>query len=642
MDPDSEWLESDGLGGYASGTVGGIRTRRYHGLLLTATTPPTGRVMLVNGIEAWVEMASGCYALSSQRYAPGVTHPDGITRLSSFTHRPWPSWTFTLADDVAIEQEIFVDRDGGDTVLRWRTNGPLRDPRQGATLHVRPLISGRDYHGLHRENAAFDFSPTMRGSNVAWRPYRDLPAIGAITNGTYRHEPQWYRNFLYSEEQARGLDHIEDLASPGAFAFDLLMGDAILILRAGDAVSARPAPLATRLAAAEGRRRSALPDLDRAADAYLVDRGAGRTIIAGFPWFTDWGRDTFISMRGLAIASGRLDDAEAILRAWSGVVSEGMLPNVFPDRGAVPEYNAVDASLWFCIAVHDFLQAAAAAGRPVAPPTMTRLRDAVGAIVEGYVRGTRFNIGMDRDGLVQAGQPGVQLTWMDAKVDDWVVTPRIGKPVEIQALWINALHIAAAWWPDNRAIAERARTAFAARFPDPASGGLIDVVDADHVPGRVDASIRPNQIFAVGGLPLAVVEGALARSIIDLVERRLLTPIGLRSLDPADPHYIGQYGGDRHARDGAYHQGTVWPFLLGPFVEAWVRTHGNDTTARAEAAARFLPPLRAHLETAGLGHVSEIADGDPPHTPRGCPFQAWSVGELIRCERVILSKRAGA
>jgi predicted glycogen debranching enzyme len=639
MDSDAEWLESDGLGGYASGTVSGIRTRRYHGLLLTAATPPTGRVMLVNGIEAWIDTPAGRFALTSQYYAPGVTHPDGSSRIASFRHRPWPSWTFALPDGATIGQEIFVDRDGGDTVLRWQASGPPGDLPHAATLHVRPLVSGRDYHSLHRENPVFDFAASVRGRNVAWRPYHDLPAIGAISNGAYRHAPQWYRNFLYCEEQARGLDHIEDLASPGEFVFDLQSDDAVLVLRAGDAISARAAPLAHRLARAEQERRAALPGLAQSADGYLVDRGSGRTIIAGFPWFTDWGRDTFIAMRGLAIAGQRLDDAEAILTAWSGVVSEGMLPNVFPDHGDVPQYNAVDASLWFCIAVHEFLQAAAAAARPVAPSTVTRLRDAVGSILAGYERGTRFNIGMDRDGLVRAGQPGVQLTWMDAKVDDWVVTPRIGKPVEIQALWINALQVAAAWWPDKRALAEQARTAFAARFADPASGGLFDVVDADHVPGKVDARIRPNQIFAVGGLPIAVVQGPLARSVVDLVESRLLTPVGLRSLDPADPGYVGRYGGDRRARDGAYHQGTVWPFLIGPFIEAWVRTHGADSSARAQAAARFLPPLREHLESAGLGHVSEIADGDAPHTPHGCPFQAWSMGELIRCERMILAKR---
>ena len=544
-------------------------------------------------------------------------------------------------DGATIEQEIFVDRDGGDTVLRWRASGVP----EGSRLQVRPLISGRDYHSLHRENGAFDFAPTVRGRNVAWRPYPDLPAIGAITNGSYRHDPQWYRNFLYREEQARGLDHIEDLASPGAFAFDLQAGDAVLILRAGDAVAARAAALAERLASAERARRAALPSLDLAADAYLVDRGAGRTIIAGFPWFTDWGRDTFIAMRGLAIATGRLDDAEAILTAWSGVVSEGMLPNVFPDRGEVPEYNAVDASLWFCIAVHDFLQAAAAAGRPVSHPVAGRLRDAVGAILAGYERGTRFGIGIDARRAARApAQPGVQLTWMDAKVDDWVVTPRIGKPVEIQALWINAL-IAAAWRPDKRPRSlprpgPRVRRALLE------SRGRLPARRRRRRPrprhGR--RALRPNQIFAVGGLPFAAARrrrGARDRRRASNAAAHAARP-ALARTRPTRPT-SATTGATARERDAAYHQGTVWPWLIGPFVDAWLRVHGDDRRRRAPRPRHASCRRSARTcDAAGLGHVSEIADGEPPHTPGGCPFQAWSVGELMRCERAILSKRAGA
>ena len=631
-DPEAEWLEADGLGGFASGTVSGARTRRYHALLLTATNPPTGRIVLVNGFEAWIERASGRRSLTRQRYAPDVMS-GGDAAPATFSHAPWPRWEFRLDDGSMVTQEIVVDRVGCETVLRWRHRGGGEDCRFSARL----LLSGRDYHGLHRENDRFDFDAEVQGGNVCWRPYHGLPAIAALTNGRYEHAPEWYRNVLYTEERDRGLDCIEDLASPGVFTWDLQAenDEAVLVLRAGDGLAVAARGHAARITVAEQAARAGLGTrLARAADAYLVDRGDGRTVLAGFPWFTDWGRDTFIAMRGLTLANPRLDDAAKILLAWSEAVSEGMLPNRFPDAGDRPEYNAVDASLWFVVAAHDFC---AARGAGLEPGLRDRLRGAVESILAGYRQGTRYRIGMAADGLIAAGGPGVQLTWMDAKVGERVITPRIGKPVEVQALWINALRIAATWSPGWGELAERAQASFIARFPNPASGGLFDVVDADHAPGATDAKLRPNQILAVGGLPFPLLEGAAARRVVDLVEATLLTPIGLRSLAPDDPHYRPHYRGGPLERDSAYHQGTVWPWLIGPFVEAWLRVRGDTEAARTEARGRFLPPLVAHLETAGLGHVSEIADGDPPHRPGGCPFQAWSLGELIRIERLLAS-----
>lgn len=400
-----------------------------------------------------------------------------------------------------------------------------------------------------------------------------------------------------------------------------------------DAPTTNPAAaLATQLAHTEHQRRSALGSrLERSADAYVVARNEGRTILAGFPWFTDWGRDTFIAMRGLLIATGRLDEAAAILLEWSGTLSEGMLPNRFPDYGDTPEYNSVDASLWFVIAVHDYLSTNHAKA-----DTRTRLQQAVETILKGYTNGTRFNIKASADdGLLDAGVPGVQLTWMDAKVGDWVVTPRIGKPVEVQALWINALRIAATWNPGWQPSAERALQAFHERFTDPSTQALVDNVDVDFVKGTVDRSIRPNQILAVGGVPFPLLDDAQARAVLDQVEAQLLTPLGLRTLAPSDPAYRGHYGGSPLERDGAYHQGTVWPWLLGPFVEAWLRVHGAEPDAEAQAKVRFLDPLYAHLDHAGLDHLSEIADGDAPHTPAGTPFQAWSLGELLRIETLL-------
>lgn len=622
---DAEWLEADGLGGFASGTVDGIRTRRYHALLLSAATPPTGRVVLVNDIEVRVETDAGSAALSAQRYDPDTVCPNDAICSTSFDVTPWPHWKFAVGDGTVIEQEVFVARDSGETVLRWRRLAGSG----GCRLVVRPLLSGRDYHALHRVNSLFNFTPIVSGGNVAWRPYPDLPAITALTNGDYTHQPVWYYNFLYSVERDRGLDHIEDLASPGAFTWDLSVGDAVLILRSGDGLVGRAAPYAMQLAEAELLRRDRNSDvLSLPAESYLVDRGHGRTLLAGFPWFTDWGRDTFIAMRGLVITTSRLADAEAILVEWAHTVNEGMLPNRFPDGGAA-EYNSVDASLWFIIAVHDFLAAAETNSYHRRLDTIAVLRGAVLAILEGYARGTRYGIRLTGDGLLAAGVPGVQLTWMDAKLGDWVVTPRIGKPVEVQAIWINALRIGGTWSEQWLDIEHQARASFA-RFYDPATGGLYDVLDADGVAGSVDRRIRPNQILAVGGLPFQVLKGATARAVVDLAERELLTPLGLRSLARSDPDYQPFYRGGPAQRDRAYHQGTVWPWLIGPFTEAWLRTREDTEAHKAEAKRRFLAPLLTHLGTAGLGHVSEVADAEPPHEPGGCPFQAWSLGELIR------------
>jgi predicted glycogen debranching enzyme len=626
----AEWLEADGLGGFASGTISGERTRRYHALLLAAMRPPASRVVLVNGIEAWVETEAGRYAISTQRYLPDVTYPEGWRSIVGFAHRPWPSWQFRLPDGIVVVQEVFVDRDGGGTVIRWR-----RTAGSGACcLSVRPLLSGRDYHALHRENGAFAFDSRVHGGSVTWRPYAGLPPISARSNGAYRVAPDWYRRFLYTAERDRGLDYVEDLASPGRFEFDMARDEAVLLFRVGDGLAVSPAPLAASLAAAERRRRDALPDeLAAAANAFLVDGAQGRTLLAGFPWFADWGRDTFVALRGLLLTTGRLAEAEKILATWAGLVSAGMLPNRRSDTGEALDYNSVDAALWFVVAVEDFLREALDTGYAVREDS--RLAQAVAAILDGYAGGTRYGIGVDVDGLLRAGEPGVQLTWMDAKLGDWVVTPRIGKPVEVEALWINALRIAQRWSPRWAEAEQAARAAFAARFPNPATGGLFDVVDADHVSGKTDARIRPNQIFAVGGLPCPVLDSAAARGVVDLVEAKLLTPLGLRSLAREDPDYVPQYRGGPRERDAAYHQGTVWPWLIGPFVEAWLRVRGHSAAAKSEARARFLPPLLQHLEMAGLGHVSEVADGDPPHTPGGCPFQAWSLGELIRVQRMV-------
>jgi predicted glycogen debranching enzyme len=624
----AEWLEADGLGGFASGTASGLRTRRYHALLNHAATPPTGRRVLVNAVEAWLDTAAGSFALSSHAYLPDVIHPDGLAHLVAFTHEPWPAWTYRLPDGTEVVHELLVPHGTASVLVTWRL--ARRGSGGPAVLRVRPLLSGRDHHALHRENPAFRFDPTGSGDELRFEPYPGF-VTRVRSSGRYRHEPLWFRGFRYDEEGARGFPNAEDLASPGTFHFDLAAGEAFLVAAAG----ALPAESAERLRERERARRAAFrTPLHRAADAYFVRRGACRSIVAGYPWFTDWGRDTFIALRGLCLAGGRLDVAREIALAWAGTVSEGLLPNRFVDDGEAPEYNAVDASLWYVISVCELLARGGtrAADRP-------RLAAAITAILEGYQKGARYGIRVDDDGLVAAGEPGVQLTWMDARVGTRVITPRIGKPVELQALWVNALRLAAPACerPEWLALAERAERSFAQRFWSEARGFLYDVVDDGHRAGENDASLRPNQILAVGGLPHALLGGERARRVVDVVEAKLWTPLGLRSLAPGEPGYAARYEGGPEARDAVYHQGTAWAWLLGPFVDAWLRVRGDAAAAKRAARARFVAPLLAHLAQAGLGHVSEIADAEAPFTPRGAPFQAWSLGELLRLEHEILA-----
>ncbi len=422
----AEWLEADGLGGFASGTVSGIRTRRYHALLLTATTPPAGRMVLVNGFDAWVETLRGTFAISSQRYGPDIIHPDGASRIESFEYEPWPRWRYKIDNDFMIEQELFVPKGESVTFISWRVVTGIVDP--DLKLKVRPFLSGRDFHSTHHENGSFRFEAAQDGECVTFRSYEGVPAVIAYSNGRYAHEPTWYRNFLYSEEQARGLNAVEDLASPGVFEFSLSQKPAVLMLAAEghaitniESIEARHARVRT---IEQARRQYFSSPRERAADAYLVKRGKGKTLIAGYPWFGDWGRDTFIALRGLCIATGHLEEARDILLQWAGTVSQGMLPNRFPDQGEQPEFNSVDASLWYIIAVNDYLLAAEKQPSITDDCHTKKLRAAVEAILAGYNEGTRYGIRADRDGLLSAGEHGQQLTWMDARV--------VGKPFSRQ------------------------------------------------------------------------------------------------------------------------------------------------------------------------------------------------------------------
>jgi predicted glycogen debranching enzyme len=503
-------------------------------------------------------------------------------------------------------------------------------------LEVRPLIAFRDYHGTTHENSALDPHVETDSLQTSLKPYWDLPALH-LAHNLADVDPNgfWYRNFQYAVEQERGLDFAEDLFSPCALTFDLNATKKISIIASTERHQAINADSYRQ---AEIERRSIITkDVDAtnwlvsllrtAADQFIVAREQGETIIAGYHWFADWGRDTMIALPGLTLVSGRWDIAKDILAEFATHVDQGMLPNRFPDAGEAPEYNTVDATLWLFEAVRSFVQYTGDYEF-----VRTSLYSVLQDIVNWHVKGTRYGIHVDDDGLLFSGEPGVQLTWMDAKVGDRVVTPRHGKPVEIQALWYNALRVMedlAERFNDPNAkleygtMADKACASFNKRFWNEQAGCLYDVIN-----GEIrDASIRPNQIIAIS-LTNTMVATERAKSILSVIERELLTPRGLRTLSPSDPNYIGRYEGAPGTRDGAYHQGTVWPWLMGPYITASVKTLGRK--AGRTLAATWLENFQQHLHEACLGQVSEIFDGDAPHAPRGCVAQAWSVAELLR------------
>lgn len=627
-----EWLETNGRGGFASGTVAGANTRRYHALLLTARKPPGERFVLVNHIEEWLDLDGQTVSLSTNCY-PGAVHPAGYQFCTGFRTDPWPAWTFDCNGTI-VQREILTVRGRDLVIVRWTLLG--KNP-QRAVLRARPKLTGRDYHATHHENSSLSPDAMIGAGNVTWQLYPNLPTVRAFHSGEYRHAPEWYRQVQFPIEQERGLDYAEDWWSPGEFTLDLTAGSAQTVAFTSEQVDSLDV---SALAKSEWARREQLaqeaPAADAlagslwgAAEAYLSERGDQQTVIAGYPWFTDWGRDTFISLPGLCLVTGRWEIAWQIIAAFAAHVSDGMIPNRFPDAGEQPEYNTIDASLWFVHAIDRYLATSQdeARVRAIAWP-------AVKQILDGYRRGTRYGIHMDKDGLITGGIPGAQLTWMDAKVGDWVATPRHGKPVEIQALWVRALEAGEtlarqfndeAYAGQCRNDRDRAIRSFQDRFWYEAGGYLYDVIDG---PKGNDTSLRPNQLYAIS-LVDQLVPRERARQILRLVQEQLVTPVGIRTLSPNDPRYCPRYEGGVRERDSAYHQGTVWPFLLGPFVTAWIKSFGRNAKSCKEARG-FLNGLEAHLAEACLGQVSEIFDAEVPHHPRGCYAQAWSVAEPLR------------
>ena len=621
-----EWLETNGLGGFASSTIVGMNTRRYHGLLVAATKPPVGRLVMLSKLEETVVLGGQAFELGANRY-PGATHPQGFQWLKEFRLDPYPVFVYEVGG-IEIVKTVCMVHGENTTVVRYEVRGGAASRVQ---LELRPLIAFRDYHSTTHENVGLNREVKNEAGILQISPYYGLPVLYLGHNASaVEASGEWYRNVQYPMEQERGLDYVEDLFQPCVLRFDLTSAPATIVA----ATERRQAAEAEGLVQSGRARRSGIvaeaplrddfvERLTLAADQYIVARGEQKSVIAGYHWFCDWGRDTMIALPGLTLPSGRFDVARSVLRTFAQVADRGMLPNRFPDAGEQPEFNTVDAALWFFEAVRAYL-----AYTGDYEFVRSEIYHVLADIIQWHIKGTRYNIKVDAAGLLNAGGPGVQLTWMDAKVGDWVVTPRRGKPVEIQALWYNALCIMgdlaqrfgdALGQKRYRSLSALTQWSFNRLFWHEAGGYLYDVVNG----GPPDASLRPNQIFAVS-LTHSMLNKERARGVVEVVEKNLLTPYGLRSLAASDPNYRGRYTGGPAERDSAYHQGTVWPWLMGPFLTAYIRVHDASDVARQQAE-QWLKPLRAHLDDAGLGHVSEIFDGDAPQRPAGCIAQALSL-----------------
>jgi len=625
-----EWQETNGLGGWSSSTLIGCHTRRYHGLLVAATVPPSERMVLVSKLDETIVTATGRFELGTNNY-DNTIHPQGYQYMIGFSKTFFPEF-FYEAGAVQLKKTICMVQ-GENTVLVLYKVIKAANP---FTMELLPLLAVRDYHSLVHANDAVNREACFQNDVFTTKSYPGTPTIYIkIPGARFTAAPNWFYNFNYSIEQYRGLSFAEDLFSHGMFSVQLKEGDTLGIIVSTEDPAGKDAHALLR--SEEKRKNELLNRSDKdetvqqlvlAADQFIVNRGEGlKTVIAGYHWFTDWGRDTMISLPGLSLSTGRYEDARKIISAFAGSVSQGMLPNRFTDYGGAPEYNNVDGTLWYFIAVYKYLLAANDTAF-VLQEILPVLKD----IIDWHYKGTRFHIRVTDDGLLYAGEEGQQLTWMDAKVDDWVVTPRRGKPVEIQALWYNALRIFAELLQLNNQYDEaanilhdaaKAKQSFTDLFWYAGGNHLFDNID-EH--GNFDSSLRPNQLFAIS-LPFSLIEGEQAQAVLQIVKEQLYTPVGLKTLPAGDSNYIPVYGGDQWHRDAAYHQGTVWSWLLGPYVDAIIKLEAESGKAMARVV---IENFKYHLNEACIGSVSEIFDADPPHRPRGCIAQAWSVAEVLR------------
>jgi predicted glycogen debranching enzyme len=630
MGLDREWMVTNGIGGYGMGSLLGARTRHYHGLLVAAVEPPTGRQVLVAQLIERVTLPNGkTEHLHVQEWDGGTTDPRGDLLLESFTlEGTIPTWRYKIGT-AKLEKRLWMKHGENTTFVTYALTAG-----NAIMLELKPLCTHRDHHAGTKAGEAPWVDALHDGLELRF-PNNEPYFICANLGEHFAGGDWWFNEFLRVEAE-RGFDATEDLYRAGRFVATLETGQTLALTLSTEAsthattwqveLEAERARTNTLLERAKATREPAwVQQLVLAADQFVVARGDGHTVIAGYPWFGDWGRDTMIALPGLALATERPELAGSLLRTFGRFVDRGMIPNRFPDVGETPEYNTVDATLWYIHALREYVQTTGD------ETLVDELWLTLEAIVRWHVNGTRYGIQMDpKDGLLYAGEPGVQLTWMDAKIGDWVVTPRTGKPVEINALWYSALRTLEGWVGPRkaahnyRALADRVMDSFS-RYWNKSTNYLYDVLDG---PDGDDPSIRPNAVIAASLEP-SPLENSWRKAIVDTASEKLLTPYGLRSLAPDDTRYAPRYLGSPLERDAVYHQGTVWPWLIGPFVEAHLRAYGNPLSARA-----FLEPIAEHLTRGGLGSVSEILDGDAPHAPRGCPWQAWSVAEILRARKL--------
>jgi predicted glycogen debranching enzyme len=613
-----EWLLTNGLGGFASSTIVGCNTRRYHGLLCAATLPPVGRKMMLNRVGELVTIDdSPTVELSINQFNDRL-HPRGDKYLRRFSTDVTALWEYQIGD-ITIQKELQLLWQRNTALLRYT----IEPGRHHVELQLVPFVSLRDFHSL-RLRTGYDLATRALSNGVAVRD-RDMMVQLRSDRGIFQEKPDWWFGHRYQIEADRGLDCMEDLFTPGKFVLHCSDRASVLLWASLDATESMnwEGELARRrtLVGVSTAPTKIHGQLERAAADFVVSRRSsdgshGTTVIAGYPWFGDWGRDTMISLPGLLLATRRFGEAGQVLSVFASYVSEGMVPNVFDDYTSEPHYNTVDASLWFIHAVFEFLRTSKEKDF-----FESHLKPACNAIIVGYSAGTRYGIRMDpADGLITQGDANTQLTWMDAKTGDHAWTPRHGKAVEINALWYNALKLMG-----REELAAKVAVSFSKTFWIDSENGLCDVVDG----GERDSSIRPNQIFAVSlpHTPLSIEQGA---AVVEVVRRELLTPVGLRTLARGDPKFIGVYAGNQAQRDQAYHNGTVWPWLLGPFLDAYLKVN-KHSTASIEQARTWMKPLIDSLDREGcIGQISEIYATDPPHGPLGCFAQAWSIAELLR------------
>ncbi|MBI1870654.1 MAG: amylo-alpha-1,6-glucosidase [Chlamydiae bacterium] len=628
-----EWVVTNGLGGYASSTICGANTRRYHGLLVASIEPPTNRMVILSKVEETIHIDGKSYDLSCNKF-PETIHPMGHQHLELFSFEFYPKFIYSV-DGVRLEKNVYMIFEKNATIIFYRL---LESPKP-IKLSLMSFVACRRFHELTHENPFFNPKVECQEGLLRLKPYKNAPMIHFFFSpAQFADNPLWYQNFEYEKEYRRGLDYREDLFTPGDLTFDIAPGGSCFLIVSTDELSSSDL-LQAEFKETE-RKKLILKNCNKddklafslflAADTFLVQRGekGSASVIGGYHWFSDWGRDTMISLPGLTLATGRFDLAKSILTTYSKYCSQGMLPNRFPDEGKEPDYNTVDATLWFFNAIYQYFLYT---GDEIF--IRSTLFPVLKDMIHWHEQGTRYQIHVEEDGLLFAGEKGSQLTWMDAKIGDNVITPRVGKAVEVNALWYNALKIME-FFSDRfgflplrdhySSMADLAKKSFNHLFWNPELECLYDVIQEN----QGDPSIRPNQIFSIS-LPFPILKTEHHRPVLKIIEQELLTPYGLRSLSPQNPKYTGKYSGNAIVRDKSYHQGTVWPWLLGPYVTSFLKVHGR-TGRTLDKVKEMLEPFRDHLYENGIGTISELFDGDAPHEPNGCISQAWSVAEILR------------